>query len=53
MFRVADLVMTDGYLPARVTALVLEWGNLQRQDLLANWNSIRATGAFTKVEPLV
>lgn len=53
VFRIADLMMTDGRLPGRVTALVLEWANQHRQELLDNWNSIRESGEYETIEPLV
>jgi len=48
-----DLMLRDGELPGRVMGLVLEWANLHRTELLENWNSIRSTGEFHKIEPLV
>ena len=53
IFRIADLVMTDGSLPPRVTALVIEWANIHRQELADNWNSLQTQGTFNKIEPLV
>jgi len=45
--------MTRGELPPRVRALVLEWADLHRNELLANWESLRNTGTFEPIEPLV
>ena len=53
-FRIADLEqMAEGKLPPRIIALVLEWANLHRFELAANWRSLRDTGGYTKIEPLV
>ncbi len=53
VFAIADLRMTEGSLPPRVTALVLEWANLHREELLDNWQSIQEKGTFQRLEPLV
>ena len=47
-----DLRIMEGRLPRRVLALVLEWANDHRQELSQNWESIRATGQFKKIQPL-
>ncbi len=51
--RMEDLTLSDGDLPPRVHALVLEWARLHRAELLANWESIRRNGTWQKIEPLV
>lgn len=53
VISIQDLMLRDGELPSRVMGLVLEWANLHRQELLDNWNSIRSTGKFHKIDPLV
>jgi hypothetical protein len=53
VFRVADLSMSDGQLPPRITALVLEWANLFRADLLDAWERLRADGVAVRIPPLV
>jgi hypothetical protein len=53
VFRIRDLMMTKGKLPGRVTALVLEWANLHREELQANWESLKRDGVFSKIDPLV
>ena len=51
--RIGDLDLIDGALPQRVMGLVLEWAQLHRTELAANWQSLRKSGSFEKIEPLV
>jgi hypothetical protein len=51
--RIDDLRLTDGRLPDRIVALVVEWANLHRNELLANWHSLATTGKFQRIAPLV
>lgn len=50
---IETLSLLEGKLPSRVLGLVIEWAELHQQELLTNWNSIRASGEFRKVDPLV
>jgi uncharacterized protein DUF4160 len=50
---IQELRLVKGELPPRVRALVLEWADLHRNELLANWESLRHTGTFEPIEPLV
>jgi len=45
--------VAEGELPPRVAGLVVEWANLHRPELMANWLSIRKDGAWTRINPLV
>ena len=47
-----DLKMMEGQLPKRVLALVLEWAYDHREELSQNWESLKATGQFNKIQPL-
>lgn len=40
-------------LPARALGLVFEWATEHQDELLMNWNSLRADGGFKKIAPLV
>lgn len=42
----------QGKFPKRALRLVLEWYELHKDELLANWNSIQETGEFSKIAPL-
>jgi hypothetical protein len=49
---ITDLSVMEGTLPARVLGLVMEWAALHKEELLANWNMVKETGKFFKIDPL-
>jgi hypothetical protein len=51
-FSIADLVLLEGALPPRVTALVLEWAFRHRRELLRDWELAAAQRPLTAIEPL-
>lgn len=48
-----NLGIMEGKLPAKVMSLVVEWAQEHQAELLENWNSMRETGSFHKIKPLV
>jgi hypothetical protein len=52
VISINDLKLLEGKFPKRALALVLEWANEHRDDLLKNWNSLAATGEYSKIAPL-
>jgi uncharacterized protein DUF4160 len=56
-FEAAILIDTlgvmQGELPPRVLSLVIEWAMLHQAELLENWKTLRSTGKFRRIEPLV
>ena len=50
---IETLGLLEGHLPSRVMSLVVEWGMEHREELMENWESLRATGHFRKINPLV
>jgi len=42
----------DGKFPKRALVMVLEWYELHKEELLQDWNLIRTTGEFNKIQPL-
>ena len=56
-FKVAISIETlgimEGKLPARVLSLVIEWAQEHQHELLTDWNSLKATGQYHKIPPLV
>ena len=48
-----SLAVLQGYLPPRVLGMVIEWAELHQQELRLNWESMRTTKHFNKIEPLV
>jgi hypothetical protein len=51
--EIKSLGILDGKLPARIHGLVAEWAELHQQDLMENWERMRKTGGYKKIEPLV
>jgi len=51
--EIKSLGILDGKLPSRIHGLVAEWAELYQQDFLENWESMRITGGYKKIEPLV
>jgi hypothetical protein len=48
-----NLGLIEGKLPSKVMSLVVEWAQEHQEELLENWNSIKETGNYHKIEPLV
>lgn len=46
------LEITEGRLPRRVLAMVLEWAALHRDELRQNWQQARAGLPLNDIEPL-
>lgn len=42
----------EGKFPKRALSLVLEWYEKNKDLIMQNWNSIKETGNFTKIQPL-
>lgn len=51
--EIRTLGILDGKLPAKVLGLVVEWAELHQDELMKNWESMRTTGGFKKIDPLV
>jgi hypothetical protein len=43
----------EGCLPPKVLGLAVEWAEDHQDELMANWVSLKKTGEFSKIEPLV
>ena len=50
---IEDLRLIDGKFPNRITAIILEWANEHWAELITNWNTLRETGSYQKIRPLV
>jgi hypothetical protein len=48
-----ELKLIAGKLPKRVMALTLEWANEHRTELMENWETLKETGKYHTIEPLV
>ena len=44
--------IVEGIMPKRALKLIFEWLEIHQEKLIENWNSIKATGDFNKIEPL-
>jgi hypothetical protein len=53
IISIKDLSLLEGELPPRVLGLVMEWAGLHKSELLENWNMVKETGRWFKIEPLV
>ncbi len=52
VFSIDTLSMTQGDLPRRALALVLEWASLHRAELLMDWELCRKKEKPSKIPPL-
>lgn len=50
--EIETLRVYAGALPRRVLALVLEWANIHRDELMTNWNLAAAHRPLNRIEPL-
>ncbi|MCX6584100.1 MAG: DUF4160 domain-containing protein [Candidatus Aminicenantes bacterium] len=48
-----ELQLIEGRLPKRILALVLEWANNHRAELLENWETLKKEGKYKRIKPLV
>jgi len=44
--------IVEGKFPKRAISLVMEWYEIHKIELLQNWELIRTTGEFYKIQPL-
>ncbi|HZL13854.1 MAG TPA: DUF4160 domain-containing protein [Verrucomicrobiae bacterium] len=51
-FNIRTLAMSEGSLPPRVCGFIVEWATLHQQELLDDWNHLRAGQAPAKIAPL-
>ncbi|MDR2428503.1 MAG: DUF4160 domain-containing protein [Candidatus Margulisbacteria bacterium] len=50
---IEGLAILNGSLPARILGLVVEWADLHKKELMADWEMIRKTGKYNKIAPLI
>jgi hypothetical protein len=51
--RIETLGVMEGKLPSKVLGLVVEWAEDHQSELMKNWNSMKESGDYRKIEPLV
>lgn len=44
--------IVEGKFPKRALNLVIEWYEMHKNDLITDWELIRTTGNFNKIQPL-
>lgn len=52
VFSIADLALLEGRLPARATALVLEWAFAHREALMDDWQLAMDLKPLAPIPPL-
>ena len=52
LYEIRTLQVYAGRLPRRVHNLVLEWADLHRDELIADWETARAGKLPAQIEPL-
>ncbi len=51
-FGIAPIEVLRGGLPRRANSMVIEWAALHQNELLENWELMRADSVPMKIEPL-
>jgi hypothetical protein len=51
--EIKNLMVLEGKLPARVLGIAMEWAELHKEELLADWNLIQEGKKYNKIQPLV
>ena len=52
LISIGDLSVLRGNLPPRVMGLAMEWARLNQAKLVENWNMVKETGKYFKIDPL-
>jgi len=52
LISINDLSVIKGNLPPRVMGLAMEWARLHQAELLENWNMVKDSGKYYKIDPL-
>jgi len=52
LISINDLSILRGNLPPRVMGLAMEWARLHQAELLENWNMVKESGKYFKINPL-
>ncbi len=51
--NIKTLGAIEGKLPSKALSLVIEWAQDHQKELLENWDKLRETGLYSKIDPLV
>jgi hypothetical protein len=52
VISIANMEILEGHLPRRALGLVLDWAELHREELLADWELCQAKTPPRKIAPL-
>ena len=50
--KIADFAVLDGYLPPRALGLVIEWAEIHKNELMADWQLAKENKQPASIEPL-
>jgi len=50
---IENLAVLEGNVPSRILGFTIEWASLHKHKLMENWNMIKSTGKYFKIEPLI
>jgi len=53
LISINELKVLEGHLPSRILGLVIEWADLHKNELMQNWDIMKTTKKFLKIEPLI
>jgi hypothetical protein len=51
--EINNLSVLEGKLPPRVLGLVMEWAELHKEELMNDWNLLKKSKKYNKIQPLV
>ncbi|MBZ5591511.1 MAG: DUF4160 domain-containing protein [Acidobacteriia bacterium] len=52
LIAIDTLTVLEGRIPPRALGLIVEWGTLHRDELLADWSRSRQLEPLKKIDPL-
>jgi len=50
--KIDDFAVLDGYLPPRALGLVIEWAEIHKSELMADWQLAKENKQPVPIEPL-
>ena len=50
--NIQSLGIIEGKLPPKVFSLAVEWAGMHQDELMENWDSLRSTGKYHRIDPL-
>ena len=53
LISIDELKVLEGHLPARILGLVIEWAEMHKKELMQDWDMVKTTGNYVKIDPLV